>query len=59
MEAEAEVVSVKKTPESKVGSDDFTTQKTKKGKVVTKTRIISPSSSPQQSSKAKAKKRRK
>jgi YidC/Oxa1 family membrane protein insertase len=59
MEAEAEVVSVKKTPESKVGSDDFTTQKTKKGKVVTKTRIISPSSSPQQSKKAKAKKRRK
>ncbi len=59
MEAEAEVISVKKVPESKESSNVTPTQKVKKGKVVTKTRIISPGSSSQQTSKAKAKKRRK
>lgn len=66
MEAEAEVVSVKKTPEaqSSKAKDEAVAaapeQKINKGKVVTKTRIISPSSSPaQQHSSKKSKKRKK
>ncbi len=64
MEAEAEVVSVKKTPERKestpVATGPTTTEKVNKGKVVTKTRIITPGSAttPKQSSKSKNKKRK-
>jgi YidC/Oxa1 family membrane protein insertase len=65
MEAEVEVVSVKKTPESKSSAKQEVVsaapeQKINKGKVVTKTRIISPSSTPaQQHSSKKSKKRKK
>jgi YidC/Oxa1 family membrane protein insertase len=63
-EMEAEVVSVKKTPESSsdVDNDDEVQpyEKVNKGKVTTKTRIISPSSSGHSNSnRPKAKKRRK
>lgn len=63
MEAEAEVVSVKKTPESAATpavSQPTTTEKVTKGKVVTKTRIISPgaATTPKQSSKSKKKRKK-
>lgn len=62
MEAEAEVVSVKKTPEKSSGEATATPdEKVNKGKVVTKTRIIAPSAAttPKQPSKAKKKRRKK
>jgi len=64
-EMEAEVVSVKKTPESKANPKQEAVQaapveKVNKGKVVTKTRIITPSSSSAtQKSSKKSKKRKK
>lgn len=65
-EMEAEVVSVKKTSlkntkQAPVVVDEAPREKVTKGKVVTKTRIIGPNSSPtvQQSSKPKNKKRKK
>lgn len=59
-EMEAEVVSVKKTPESSASTTSSTkpTEKINKGKVVTKTRIIAPSEN-KPAKKAKTKKRRK
>jgi YidC/Oxa1 family membrane protein insertase len=64
MEGVAEVVSVKKTPvsktdESKADSNVATAKKARKGKVVTKTRIIAPSENSQpKKAKSKGKKRR-
>lgn len=62
MEAEAEVVSVKKSPVKKKGAVDPTptapAEKINKGKVVTKTRIIAPSSTPAQKSSSKKKRKK-
>jgi YidC/Oxa1 family membrane protein insertase len=64
MESAAEVVSVKKTPESASRVEKNvkakTTEKINKGKVVTKTRIISPgaAATPKQSSRSKKKRKK-
>ncbi len=57
MEEVAEVVSVKKKPVPPKKEEPSVTEKTNKGKVTTKTRIIAPSGVPQKK-KAKRKKRR-
>lgn len=58
-EMEAEVVSVKSTPIKDVKTDSQPQQKINKGKVVTKTRIITPNEPSKSAKKSKSKKRRK
>lgn len=58
-EMEAEVVSVKSTPESGSKSEEKPVRKINKGRVITKTRIITPSEVKQSTPKKAKKKRRK